>query len=69
MNGARSLKLSVLDQSVSCAGRDEGHALRDTLDLAPHCEALGYARFWVSEHHGLPTIVGSAYGPPTLPVT
>lgn len=53
-------KLSVLDQSVSCAGRDEGHALRDTLDLAVHCEALGYARFWVSEHHGLPTIVGSA---------
>ncbi len=60
MNGARQLKLSVLDQSVSCAGRDEGHALRDTLDLAQHCETLGYARFWVSEHHGLPTIVGSA---------
>ena len=54
------LKLSVLDQSISCAGRDEGHALRDTLDLAVHCEALGYSRFWVSEHHGLPTIVGSA---------
>jgi len=60
MSAAPTLKLSVLDQSVSCAGRDEGHALRDTLDLAQHCEALGYARFWVSEHHGLPTIVGSA---------
>ncbi len=56
----RSLSLSVLDQSIACAGRDEGDALRDTLDLATHCEALGYARFWVSEHHGLPTIVGSA---------
>lgn len=54
------MRLSVLDQSVSCAGRDEGHALRDTVDLAVHCEALGYERFWVSEHHGLPTIVGSA---------
>ena len=54
------MKLSVLDQSVACAGRDEGHALRDSLDLAQHCEALGYHRFWVSEHHGLPTIVGSA---------
>ena len=54
------MKLSVLDQSVACAGRDEGHALRDTVDLAVHCEALGYERFWVSEHHGLPTIVGSA---------
>jgi hypothetical protein len=41
-------------------GRGEDHALRDTLDLAQHCEALGYHRFWVSEHHGLPTIVGSA---------
>src|SRR5205085_4481846 len=24
------------------------------------CEALGYERFWLSEHHGLPTIVGTA---------
>ena len=55
-----TLRLSVLDQSVSCAGRGEDDALRDTLDLAVHCEALGYRRFWVSEHHGLPTIVGSA---------
>lgn len=55
-----SLVLSVLDQSIACAGRGEDHALRDTLDLAPHCESLGYHRFWVSEHHGLPTIVGSA---------
>lgn len=54
------LQLSVLDQSVACAGREEGDALRDTLDLAAHCDALGYRRFWVSEHHGMPTIVGSA---------
>jgi luciferase family oxidoreductase group 1 len=55
-----SLRLSVLDQSVATTGRGEDHALRDTLDLAQHCEALGYERFWVSEHHGMPTIVGSA---------
>jgi luciferase family oxidoreductase group 1 len=54
------MRLSVLDQSIACAGREEGDALRDTLDLASHCEALGYERFWVSEHHGLPTIVGTA---------
>ena len=54
------LSLSVLDQSVSLAGSTEGAAIRDTLDLAQHCEGLGYARFWVSEHHGLPTIIGSA---------
>jgi luciferase family oxidoreductase group 1 len=54
------LKLSVLDQSVSVAGSSEDAAIRDTLDLAQHCERLGYSRFWVSEHHGLPTIIGSA---------
>jgi len=55
-----ALALSVLDQSVSLSGSTEDAAIRDTLALATHCERLGYARFWVSEHHGLPTIVGSA---------
>ena len=56
----KPLKLSVLDQSVSLAGSSEDAAIRDTLSLAEHCERLGYSRFWLSEHHGLPTIVGSA---------
>jgi luciferase family oxidoreductase group 1 len=56
----KHLKLSVLDQSVSVAGSSEDAAIRDTLDLAQHCERLGYERFWVSEHHALPTIIGSA---------
>ena len=60
MTRTRPLTLSVLDQSVSVAGSTESAAIRDTLELAVHCERLGYARFWVSEHHGLPTIVGSA---------
>ena len=54
------LRLSVLDQSASVAGSTEDAAIRDTLDLAQHCERLGYHRFWLSEHHALPTIVGSA---------
>ena len=54
------MRLSALDQSVSLAGGSEDAAIRDTLSLAEHCERLGYARFWLSEHHGLPTIVGSA---------
>jgi luciferase family oxidoreductase group 1 len=55
-----ALRLSVLDQSVALAGHGEDEAIRDTLGLAAHCEALGYHRFWLSEHHSLPTIVGSA---------
>ncbi len=35
-------------------------AIRQTLALARHAEALGYHRFWVSEHHSHPSIVGSA---------
>lgn len=54
------MQLSLLDQSVWCAGRGEDDAIRDTLDLAAQAEDLGYHRFWLSEHHGLPTIVGSA---------
>jgi len=54
------MRLSVLDQSVALEGQGQDAAIRDTLSLAAHAEALGYARFWLSEHHGLPTIVGSA---------
>jgi len=60
MSGTPTLRLSVLDQTVACAGRGEDDAVRDTVSLAEHCEALGYERFWVSEHHGMPSIVGTA---------
>ncbi len=53
-------RLSVLDQSIAATGRPHGQAIRDTVALARHCEALGYARFWVSEHHNHETIVGTA---------
>lgn len=54
------LKLSVLDQSVATSGRTEDASIRQTLALAQHCEVLGFHRFWVSEHHSHPSIVGSA---------
>ncbi|MFM9902861.1 MAG: LLM class flavin-dependent oxidoreductase [Polaromonas sp.] len=57
---AARLKLSVLDQSVAVSGRTQAEAIGHTLRLAQHCEALGYQRFWVSEHHSHPTLAGSA---------
>ncbi|MBK8071744.1 MAG: LLM class flavin-dependent oxidoreductase [Ramlibacter sp.] len=54
------MSLSVLDQSVAAAGRPQDEAIRHTLALARCCETLGYHRFWVSEHHSHPTIVGTA---------
>jgi luciferase family oxidoreductase group 1 len=55
-----SLRLSVLDQSVAGAGRGQDESIRNTVALAELCERLGYERFWLSEHHSLPTIVGTA---------
>jgi luciferase family oxidoreductase group 1 len=54
------IKLSVLDQSVTVTGRSENAAIRETLSLARQCEALGYHRYWLSEHHDLPTVAGTA---------
>jgi luciferase family oxidoreductase group 1 len=54
------LRVSVLDQSVAVKGREGASAIAQTLALAKHCEDLGYNRFWVSEHHSHPSIVGSA---------
>ena len=53
-------RLSVLDQSTASQGRTQDSAIRETLALARHCEALGYHRYWVSEHHNSGNIVGTA---------
>ncbi|MBV8777088.1 MAG: LLM class flavin-dependent oxidoreductase, partial [Alphaproteobacteria bacterium] len=52
--------LSVLDLSPIVEGGDAGQSLRNSLDLARHCEALGYPRFWMAEHHNLPGIASAA---------
>ena len=52
--------LSVLDLSPIVEGGDAGQALRNSLDLARHVEALGYRRYWMAEHHNLPGIASAA---------
>ena len=54
------MKLSVLDQSPVSKGSAAADAIGHTLALARHCEGLGYARYWLSEHHNSSSIVGSA---------
>src|SRR5512139_4073580 len=54
------MRLSVLDQSTAAKGRTQDVAIRETLALAKRCDALGYHRFWVSEHHNSASIVGTA---------
>ncbi|MEO8309007.1 MAG: LLM class flavin-dependent oxidoreductase [Pseudomonadota bacterium] len=52
--------LSVLDLSPIVQGSDVAQSLRNTLDLARHCERWGYRRFWLAEHHGMPGIASAA---------
>jgi alkanesulfonate monooxygenase SsuD/methylene tetrahydromethanopterin reductase-like flavin-dependent oxidoreductase (luciferase family) len=54
------MRLSVLDQSTAAKGRTQDVAIRETLALAKRCDALGYHRYWVSEHHNTESIVGTA---------
>ena len=54
------MKLSILDQSVSVKGKSQNQTINDTLKLSLIAEKFGYYRFWVSEHHNHPTIIGTA---------
>lgn len=53
-------RFSVLDRSPIRANGSPGAALRETVAFAREIEALGYHRFWVSEHHSVPGIAGAA---------
>src|SRR5262245_21784156 len=54
------LPLSILDLSPVTTGGSGATALKNTLDLARHVDRLGYFRYWVAEHHNLPSIASSA---------
>jgi luciferase family oxidoreductase group 1 len=54
------LALSVLDLAPIVEGGDAARALANSLDLARHAERLGYRRFWLAEHHGMPGIASAA---------
>jgi luciferase family oxidoreductase group 1 len=49
-------RLSVLDQSPISEGMTGAQALRNSVDLAQLADRLGYARYWVAEHHGTPAL-------------
>ena len=53
-------KLSVLDLAPIAQGSDAAASFRNSLSLARHVEALGFHRFWLAEHHGMPGIASAA---------
>ena len=54
------IPLSVLDLAPVAEGFTPADALRNSLDLAPRVERLGYERYWVAEHHNMPGIASSS---------
>jgi luciferase family oxidoreductase group 1 len=54
------IPLSILDLSPVSAGSTGAQALHNSLDLAQLADTLGFTRYWVAEHHNLPSIASSA---------
>ena len=52
--------LSVLDLSPVGASSTPRQAILDSVALARHCDALGYTRYWVAEHHNMANIATSS---------
>lgn len=53
-------RLSLLDRSRTRVGEPDAAALVGTAERAARAEQLGFARFWVAEHHGVPGVAGAA---------
>lgn len=56
------IPLSVLDLSVVRDGATSADALADTTVLARAADRLGMSRFWVAEHHNMPTVASTTPG-------
>ena len=55
-----AFKLSVLDLVPVGTGSSSQQALARMVELAQLAEELGYTRYWLAEHHGMPSIASSA---------
>jgi luciferase family oxidoreductase group 1 len=54
------IPLSVLDLVPVRVEDTPADALRNTLELAQHCERWGYRRYWMAEHHNMAGIASAA---------
>jgi luciferase family oxidoreductase group 1 len=60
MKALPNIALSMLDLVSVREGGTVGQALDIALRTAQHAEMLGFARYWVAEHHNMPGIASSA---------
>lgn len=54
------ITLSMLDLVPIRAGHSVADAIHDSVAVARHVEQLGFARFWLAEHHNIEGIASSA---------
>lgn len=54
------IPFSILDLSPITEGGDAAQSFRNSLSLARHGEKLGFRRYWLAEHHGMPGIASAA---------
>lgn len=60
MSAIADIPLSVLDLASVYEGMSHGEALAQTIETARLADDLGYRRFWVAEHHGMPAVASSS---------
>jgi luciferase family oxidoreductase group 1 len=60
MEDDMALPLSILDQSPILDGATPADAVRATIELAKRADALGYARYWLAEHHAMRGLADAA---------
>jgi luciferase family oxidoreductase group 1 len=54
------IPISVLDLAFVTSGTPPSAALRNSIDLAQLADRLGYRRYWIAEHHNLPSVAVAA---------
>jgi luciferase family oxidoreductase group 1 len=54
------IPLSILDLAPITDRTNAADAFRRAVDLAQHGERLGYRRYWLAEHHGIPSVASAA---------
>ncbi|HWS33894.1 MAG TPA: LLM class flavin-dependent oxidoreductase [Actinoplanes sp.] len=64
MTAPTRVPLSVLDLATVREGHGSADALRGTIEIARAADDLGFARFWVAEHHNMPAVASTS--PPVL---
>ena len=51
---------SVLDLATVIEGKTPADTFKTSVDLAQHVEKWGYTRYWLAEHHNMPSVASSA---------